>query len=350
MSFLVRFARVSARTLVPSSLRQYLLRLEKRWKLIRNYRYDFRRYARYSGVAKESLGGGNLEAELVRQYHAIEKGLALSKPRPGFGLDRVHFLQRLVRKYLAEPEPGDVAAITLNVIDRWRVFNQGHGIVHADIDARQVELRALCAQHAPATAEDVRGGTIKRTRAELAEATAIDYERFVMTRHSVRQFAPRPVDRALIERAARLAQRTPSVCNRQGWGMHIYDTPEQVQAMLKLQTGNRGFTEEIGTLIVLTGDVRRFLDTGERNQCWVDGGMFAMATVLALHSVGLGSCCLNWCTDFPKDIAAHKTGGIADHEVILMYLAVGHPPEEFEVAESPRRPLEEVARFHPETR
>lgn len=41
------------------------------------------------------------------------------------------------------------------------------------------------------------------------------------SRYSCRAYRPEPVDRALIERAVALAQRTPSWCNTQPWQLHI---------------------------------------------------------------------------------------------------------------------------------
>src|SRR3546814_21017562 len=47
------------------------------------------------------------------------------------------------------------------------------------------------------------------------------FETFAGRRRAVRAFLPRPVDRALIERAITIAATAPSSCNTQPWTLHI---------------------------------------------------------------------------------------------------------------------------------
>src|SRR3546814_2367958 len=47
------------------------------------------------------------------------------------------------------------------------------------------------------------------------------FETIAGRRRAVRAFLPRPVDRALIERAITIAATAPSSCNTQPWTLHI---------------------------------------------------------------------------------------------------------------------------------
>src|SRR3546814_18742594 len=47
------------------------------------------------------------------------------------------------------------------------------------------------------------------------------FETIAGRRRAVRAFLPRPVDRALIERAITIAATAPSSCNTQPWPLHI---------------------------------------------------------------------------------------------------------------------------------
>ena len=47
--------------------------------------------------------------------------------------------------------------------------------------------------------------------------------------------------------------------------------------------GNTGFDGEVQNYIVVTSDMSAFYDPFERNQVYVDGGIFTMALVEALH-------------------------------------------------------------------
>jgi nitroreductase len=122
-------------------------------------------------------------------------------------------------------------------------------------------------------------------------------------------------------------------------------TPKKMQAALSHQNGNRGFGYRAQGVLVITSDLRAFVNAGERNQCWVDGGLFAMSVVYALHSLGLGCCMLNWSMEAAADRAMRKEMGIPDSEAVITMTAVGHLKERFKVARSHRRPLHEIAHF-----
>ena len=80
----------------------------------------------------------------------------------------------------------------------------------------------------------------------------------------------------------------------------------------------------------------------ERNQPWIDGGLFSMLLSLGLLSKGVGSCMLNWCVNPDKDTKIREILPIKKSEIIIMYMAVGHSQNSYVVANSPRRPISEV--------
>ena len=49
-----------------------------------------------------------------------------------------------------------------------------------------------------------------------------------------------------------------------------------------------------------------------------------------------------------NDRKAHELIGIPANEVIVQLIACGMPPDEFDVASSPRRPLEDILTWHTE--
>lgn len=149
---------------------------------------------------------------------------------------------------------------------------------------------------------------------------------------------------ALIEKAAALAQTAPSVCNRQSGVVFVTQDPAKIARFLSFQDGCRGFSDQVGTLLIVTARLDTFLTSGERYQAWIDGGLFAMTLIWALHSLGLGSCCLNWSADAGRDKALRAASGLPDDHTIIMMLAVGTVPETFRVAQSPRRAPDDVLR------
>lgn len=307
-------------------------------KLVAAAAYDARNYARGSGL----LGNADrevLKTRIIKSYHRIEKGLALPMPRPGFGVDAITLLIDDSTLYLSRHGGDWTTTAALQALDQYCVFNRAHGRDTRAIEERITTLRQLAQ---PLAGEPVLGGVMQVDRRAVLAAAQVPFAEFVRHRHSVRQFASRPVDTALIEEAVRQAQYSPSVCNREGVQVYVIEGEDRVRELLAYQNGNRGFGDSAGAVLVITARQAAFHTVGERYQAWIDGGLFAMTLVYALHAQGLGTCCLNWSVEPTVDRAFKRAAGLPPHDVVVMFLAVGHLPDHFTVARSARRPLSEV--------
>ncbi|WP_029007574.1 nitroreductase family protein [Azospirillum halopraeferens] len=337
--------RAALSRVLPAGVLRRLIETHRRTRTILalagNGLYDLRRYLRWSSAGREELSQAQLAALVTLNYHRLEKGLALKTPRPGFGQDAVRLLMSLLDRYVARYGVDDTARAGIDTLDAYRAFGRTHGLNHPEVDAAIARLGGSRADGVPPC-----GGTIPVDRATVAAAAPADPEAFFATRHSVRQFADAEVDMDTIARAVRMAQRTPSVCNRQSWKVHVFSDAEQKRRVLSFQNGNRGFGDQASKVLVVTSDLQHFTSVGERFQCWIDGGLFAMSLVYALHALGLGTCMLNWSVVKETDRAMRATAGIPDNEVVIMMIAVGHLPETLSVAHSLRKPLEEVLIAH----
>jgi hypothetical protein len=112
--------------------------------------------------------------------------------------------------------------------------------------------------------------------------------------------------------------------------------------VLAFQNGNRGFGDQVNKVIVVTTDLQAFVTPGERNQCWIDGGMFSMSLIHALHSLGVATCCLNWSVEMDIDRAMRVSAGIPECEAVIMLIAIGHYPAHLRVAQSARKRLTDL--------
>lgn len=308
-------------------------------QLFANLLYDAGRYRRWSSLGKAELSREQLSALVTLNYHRIEKGLALPAPRPGFGADAVRTLITLLDQQFRRFGPDEAARSGIATLAEYRAFNRAHGIAHSEVDAALARYATLGA--APA-ADEPCGGTRLVERDAVHATLPADPEAFFASRHSVRHFSGEPVGLDLIERAVRMAQRTPSVCNRQPWKAYAFTDPEQRRRILSFQNGNRGFGDGAAQLLVVTADLQHFTSAGERYQGWIDGGLFAMSLVHALHALGLGACMLNWSVTRETDTAMRAAVGIPDSELVIMMVAVGRLPERLRVAFSARKPLSDV--------
>jgi hypothetical protein len=125
----------------------------------------------------------------------------------------------------------------------------------------------------------------------------------------------------------------------------IFDSETRAK-VLALQNGNRGFGHTAGCVIIVTSDLRTFSNSFERNQCWVDGGIFAMMLSLGFHDQGLGVCMLNWSADMDRDQDLRNTFPIPDHEAIITFMVVGPIPDHITVARSARIDTGDVLRTY----
>jgi len=308
-------------------------------RLLDNYRYDLQRFMRASSVSGRFGTDGKLRAWIEADVHKIEKALALKEPRTGFGKPVVHRLIDSLELYVSSHGNDAPVPLALNTLNAYRAF---HDTLGASDPALWARIDALASRASAGTFGG--GGVMQVGRAEIHARAQLDLTAFFDARHSIRHFDEREVDAALIAQAVRMAQRTPSVCNRQASKVHVYSEPVDRERVLACQQGNRGFGEQAKVALVVTVDLETFFSVGERNQAWIDGGMFAMTLVWALHSLGLGCCCLNWSVERERDAHVHEVGAIPDTEVVIMMIAVGHLPEVLNVAQSVRRPLDEVMR------
>lgn len=312
--------------------------------LVRGYLYDFRRYYNSASKGHAAVRARTRYTELkswiAADAHKIEKGLALETPRPGFGKAVIRRLIENVEAFHGAFGAEQITRIAANVLIAYCDFNKEHGAGDAALE-RQVTALARRAEALDCTTAE--GGVKQVSRASiLARANTPGIDGFFASRHSVRHFSGEPVSLSAIENAVRIALHTPSVCNRQSWKVYAYLDEKDRKEVLACQQGNRGFGDSAGGALVVTADQATFFSYGERNQAWVDGGMFAMSLVYGLHAHGLGTCCLNWCAELKHDRQLRRLIGLPDSEVVIMMIAVGCLPEELNVAFSSRKTLDNV--------
>lgn len=303
----------------------------------RNFRYDLERFLKYSSAKELNYDPVSLEAYLTSAYHALEKGLAFEKPRAGYG-------QRFIRPILEAIDElerrGRCNVVTRGArgcLQAYVRYHDERGLsLPPDLDAELREfVNSMDGKVFP-------GGTRTLTLEEIKKATDFDYARFVNARWSVRHFTGESVSSDTVRRAIEIALKTPRTCNREMRHVYAAYEPELRDQALSLHFGNRGFGDKLGALLVVTCDLRALYEIAERNQAWIDGGLFAMSLVYALHASSLGTCMLNWSVDCDHDKKFRRHFRIPDNEVIITFIGVGVVPDSIEVAASPSPPVEEV--------
>ncbi|MEM6611734.1 MAG: nitroreductase family protein [Cyanobacteria bacterium P01_C01_bin.72] len=334
---------VALKSIAPNFIKQSLLRdyyynCLFLINLLKNYSYDFRRFLIYSATQQPYKTQQRHQGRIIAHYHQIEKGLSLKNTRVGFGQEVVRHLVNMLQTYQQNYGADEVTQVALDTLFAYYKFNLEAGHDNPELYQQLTALQQIERQEPGKI-----GGTIPVTREQIHQAISGNFQEFVHARHSVRQFdTTKAVDPQAIEQAVAMAIKTPSVCNRQTWKVYRYSDLDAKKRILAHQNGNRGFGDSASQILIVTSDLNYFMTPAERHQCFIDGGMFAMSLVYGLHSLGLGSCCLNWSADYKRDLALKAEAEIPAAESVIMMIAVGHLPETFVVASSPRKDIAEV--------
>ncbi|ANY20734.1 Nitroreductase family protein [Tsuneonella dongtanensis] len=290
---------------------------------------DTYRFYKWSSAVREPHLRSQLRARLTFVYHKLEKGLSMPDRRAGFGRDVATSLVTKLRAYEDAYGHDDVTLVVRDVLREYRFEMARDGIA---VD----EVERILGQDPVALDPDRRAGSVQLTRDDLFPIPREDAVRFLQARRSVRHFTGELVPREQIERVVRIAQRCPSVCNRQSGKVYACNDRETIDAALSYQNGNAGFGHLIGGLFIVVADVTRFNHVGERQQAFVDGGIFAMALLQALQAEGLGGCMLNWSMGYHDDNALRRRFALEDSVHVITMIGFGPTPDTFKVAASPR--------------
>ena len=196
------------------------------------YENYYNKYRRFSFVDGSCTNEKQFEASITRLYHTVEKGLSYLNYRPGFGKENVEALVRSLEQYSKQYSVDKFFYQTaLSVLNEYVRKNAEHGVENKELSKR---ISALPGKKNEA------GGAIKFVPLSSEELSKANYKELVETRHSIRHFSDKPVELERVENAVKLAQYTPSACNRQGWKTYIVNDKAVLREVLKNQNGNRG--------------------------------------------------------------------------------------------------------------
>ncbi|MCE6958700.1 polysaccharide pyruvyl transferase family protein [Cereibacter sphaeroides] len=286
---------------------------------------DISRFVRFYAQKMVARSEGNARALLMFHSHGLEKGLSRNKGfRPGFGEAAITPLAREMNAWLAKGRNCEdtffkVAASVM------QVYFARHRALGVDVEKFwnlfDKDVQNLIDDAAPDYGGAAPADNVRERLPHAQQLTS--FLEIVYGRRSVRDFNDDPVSDGDIRTAVEIAMQAPSVCNRQSVRVHYFEDKELMRAALDLQGGFRGYAMP-PRLLLVTSDLSAFLFAVERNQAFIDGGLFLMNLLLGLQQVGLGSCCLNTAMDGQREDAIRKMLKIPESEVFISFVAVGH--------------------------
>ena len=308
--------------------------------LLIEFFYDFnhfrRNYARTGNRVKDLK---NCEARIILYYHVLEKGLSHPQPKKLFGYEAAKTLADLLEDFVFHDLQKTNQIVTaIEVLSEYTSAQMIKPFIDKKFCKRVIALRQWCGNSNNNVA-----GAISLSKSQFFREVEKPFGEFARSRRSCRYFSDSKIPKTKVIEAVDIAKSSsPSVCNRQTCKVHYLTDKSDILNHLKLQEGNRGFSDNIQALLLVTSDLKLFVNLKERNQAFVDGGIFTMSLLLSLHSVRLGAVPLNWCYDSKQDRALRRLGFVSQSEKLIVMIGIGNVPDYFAVPGSMRRPISEI--------
>lgn len=175
----------------------------------------------------------------------------------------------------------------------------------------------------------------------------------ILAHRSVRAYAPDPVPKGAIELAVAAAQSAASSSNLQPWSVIAVADPAR-KARLAALAGNQHQILRAPIFLLWIVDHHRLTRIGERvgtpaNALHylesfllgaVDTSLAAQSAVVALESIGLGTCYIGGIRNKPAEVAAEL--GLPPQSFALFGLTIGVPDPAAPASVKPRLPQEAV--------
>lgn len=327
--------------ILPKVLINRLKNMINRYNLIKLFVQDYKNYKKSAYFYKRELNCDNLKGKIIMSSHSIEKGLSNTNIRLGFGSRALEKLFESLEEYVLRKYPTNDTDIlsAISVIEEYSAYHQKHDYDTSTLIQR---LRNITEQ-----VSEGDGGIDKLKYESIIKHKDAPFNTFMKHRYSVRDFSDRDVEIDLIDEALELSRKTPSSCNRQAWMTYVIKDKDKISKILHKQAGLvKHRQDKVNTLILVVSNNSYYNDGSERNQGFIDGGIFAMNLLYSLTYVGLATCSLNAEMSINNTNYVKTLLRIPDNQNLIMFIAVGHYPEVFSVPKATRRKVEEFTTYY----
>lgn len=280
---------------------------------------------------------------LLRNVHRLEKGLLMVPRRDVFAVDFItETMDAFIFNWSLDKQKQDLQF-------KWffDVLNEYFSVTgeHIVLNRERIRFNEFISS---ANALDDTKKSIPYTRKDI-DKTNISYDDFYKLtkyRRSVRWFESKEVPHDIVDKAILAANQSPSACNRQPFEFKIIDDPVMLEEVANLPMGVKGYADGIPMMIVIVGNLDAYFDERDRHVIYIDGSLASMTFMLALETLGLSSCVINWPDIEPLEKKMEKVLKLEKHQRPIMCMAVGYPDSNGKVAYSEKKHLDEIRKYY----
>lgn len=331
--------KLAIKRIIPDAVENTIKLMKSNIELNKLTKSDKKRFQKYSSRKGGTDDYSNLRSKVMYYTHQLEKGLSRKNFRYGFGVSAITSLtDSLVKmKNYPEWENDDFYRNGISALSAYQVKHQNSQSKTPNFDTLPPEILEEVEQCDGNTA-----GVIEYTLEEKKENEHINFKELAMNRYSIRDFNQNAtVKMEDIYEAIDISIKSPSVCNRQPSRVKIITNKKIISKVLELQGGFGGY-ELPDKLILITSDLTVFLRSQERNQSYIDGGLFSMSLLYALEYKGIGACPLSTNIPEEKNGRIREILNIPDNENLIMFIVCGIMENQVKCPKSYRMPSNEI--------
>ncbi|WP_108425137.1 nitroreductase family protein [Flagellimonas amoyensis] len=281
---------------------------------------------------------------LVRNTHRLEKGLLMKPRRDVFALD---FIEETVSHFLTLNK---VSHLSSDPQIQWSydVLTEYFQVTteHPVIENQRKRFLSSSNTLLESTSGHETLTPYERNEKKKPNISFEDFLALTQYRRSVRWFMDKPVPHDLIDRALMAARQSPSACNRQPFEYRIIDEPTLLNEVTNLPMGIKGYQHNIPMMIVVVGNLDAYFNERDRHVVYIDASLANMAFMLALETLGLSSCPINWPDIESLERKMEKTLRLKKFQRPIMCMAVGYPDPKGKVAYSEKRAIEKFRKYN----
>ncbi|QQS55447.1 MAG: nitroreductase family protein [Candidatus Competibacteraceae bacterium] len=283
--------------------------------------------------------------QIIILSHAIEKGLSFPNLRPLFGREKIELIMRMIQEFNKSFSlfPLEMSS---GALQNYVEVHRAMGVIDPFLETvdKFARDKIIFDKIEP------KGGIKKISfypDPENKFSNKMNLQ-FLESRFSCRVYESGVISEETIDNVVTIAQQTPSQCNRQSVRLHCFQEKSKIEELLLLQGGAAGFYEGVYNLFIVTSEATAWGGFGQRNQGYVDGGLFSMGLLLACHAHNIGTCALNLAVGNSHENKIKKIANIHPRERLIMMIAFGYYPVEgrLKAAMSPRLSVQQVLRKH----
>lgn len=295
---------------------------------------------------------------LRRNLHRLEKGMSMTIRKPLFALDYIDETLNALHNYLQQMVVIDQALLNYchDVLQQYFTITtwpteakqpKTFAELQTVIQSRLQQSTAFMPKAQTATIACTSGLCAPQPYATRVRAN-ISYTDFLtlcQQRCSTRTFLPKAVPPELIELAISAAAQAPSACNRQPFRYVAALAEPMLSRLATLPMGTVGYAHNIPAILAVVGDLSAYPFERDRHIIYIDASLANMQLMLALETLGLASCSINWPDIETYELKVSALLKLQPFERVVMLIAVGYPDPEALIPFSQKKSATELVEY-----